>query len=69
MPVGYDVKEAAQVIAFLIREQGGSADMIKTVKLAYLADREFQTATDIRFSTTIFIALTTAPSIPSLLIT
>jgi uncharacterized phage-associated protein len=41
MPVGYDVRKAAQVIAFLIREQGGNADMIKTVKLAYLADRRF----------------------------
>jgi hypothetical protein len=41
MPIGYDVRKAAQVVAFLIREQGGSADMIKTVKLAYLADREF----------------------------
>jgi hypothetical protein len=41
MPVGYDVRKAAQVVAFLIREQGGSADMIKTVKLAYLSDRRF----------------------------
>lgn len=41
MPVGYDVRKAAQVVAFLLREQGGHADMIKTVKLAYLADRQF----------------------------
>jgi hypothetical protein len=41
MPVGYDVRKAAQVIAFLILEQGGSADMIKTVKLAYMSDRRF----------------------------
>jgi uncharacterized phage-associated protein len=41
MPVGYDVRKAAQVVAFLIREQGGTADMIKTVKLAYLSDRQF----------------------------
>jgi uncharacterized phage-associated protein len=41
MPVGYDVRKAAQVVAFLIREQGDSADMIKTVKLAYLSDRRF----------------------------
>jgi uncharacterized phage-associated protein len=41
MPVGYDVRKAAQAIAFLIREQGGTADMIKTVKLAYLSDRRF----------------------------
>src|SRR5580698_1534445 len=41
MPVGYDVRKAAQVVAFLIQEQGGSADMIKTVKLAYLSDRRF----------------------------
>jgi hypothetical protein len=41
MPVGYDVRKAAQVVAFLIDQQGGSADMIKTVKLAYLSDRRF----------------------------
>jgi uncharacterized phage-associated protein len=41
MPVGFSVRKAAQVIAFLVAEQGGSADMIKTVKLAYLADRKF----------------------------
>ena len=41
MPVGYDVRKAAQVVAFLIRQQGGTADMIKTIKLAYLADRQF----------------------------
>ena len=41
MPVGFDVRKAAQVIAFLICEQGGSASMIKTVKLAYMSDRRF----------------------------
>jgi hypothetical protein len=41
MPVGYNVRKAAQVVAFLIHEQGGVADMIKTVKLAYLSDRRF----------------------------
>jgi uncharacterized phage-associated protein len=41
MPVGYSVRKAAQVVAFLIREQGGNADMIKTVKLAYMSDRRF----------------------------
>lgn len=41
MPLGYDAKKAAQVVAFLVKEQGGSADMIKTVKLAYMSDRKF----------------------------
>jgi uncharacterized phage-associated protein len=41
MALGYDVRKAAQVVAFLISEQGGTADMIKTVKLAYLSDRRF----------------------------
>jgi uncharacterized phage-associated protein len=41
MPIGYDVRKAAQVVAFLIQEQGGTADMIKTIKLAYLSDRRF----------------------------
>jgi uncharacterized phage-associated protein len=41
MPTGYNVRKAAQVVAFLIKQQGGKADMIKTVKLAYLSDRRF----------------------------
>lgn len=41
MPTGFSVKKAAQVVAFLVKEQGGRADMIKTVKLAYLSDRKF----------------------------
>jgi uncharacterized phage-associated protein len=41
MPVGFNVRKAAQAIAFLVCEQGGKADMIKTVKLAYLSDRRF----------------------------
>jgi hypothetical protein len=36
-----NAKKAAQVIAFLIKGQGGKADMIKTVKLAYMSDRRF----------------------------
>jgi uncharacterized phage-associated protein len=38
---GYNVRKAAQVVAFLVREQGDPADRIKTVKLIYLADRRF----------------------------
>jgi hypothetical protein len=34
-------EKAAQVVAFLIDQQGGSADMIETVKLAYLSDRRY----------------------------
>jgi len=41
MPIGFSVLKAAQVIAFLVLEQGGKADMIKTVKLAYMSDRKF----------------------------
>jgi uncharacterized phage-associated protein len=41
MPMGYSIRKAAQVVAFLVAEQGGAADMIKTVKLAYLSDRKF----------------------------
>jgi len=41
MPIGFNVRKAAQVIAFLVSEQGGKADMIKTVKLAYMSDRRF----------------------------
>jgi uncharacterized phage-associated protein len=41
MAIGFNVRKAAQVVAFLVKEQGGSADMIKTVKLAYMSDRRF----------------------------
>lgn len=41
MPLGFNVRKAAQVVAYLIAEQGGRADLIKTVKLAYMADRRF----------------------------
>jgi uncharacterized phage-associated protein len=37
----FNVRKAAQVIAFLARERGGSVNYITAVKLAYLADRRF----------------------------
>jgi uncharacterized phage-associated protein len=41
MIAGYNVRKAAQVVAFLVKQQGGKADLITTVKLAYLSDRRF----------------------------
>lgn len=37
---GYDVTKAAQVIAFFALKQGGSINVLKVTKLAYLAERE-----------------------------
>lgn len=39
--MAFDVKKAAQVVAFLVREQGDNANHITTVKLVYMADRSF----------------------------
>lgn len=39
--MSFNVRKAAQVIAFLARERGGSINYITVVKLAYLADRRF----------------------------
>ncbi len=47
MPLGYNVRKAAQVVAFLVAEQGDNASLIKTVKLAYMADRRFLELYDI----------------------
>jgi len=37
--MGFNVRKAAQVVAFFTRERGGSLDVIDAVKLAYLGDR------------------------------
>jgi uncharacterized phage-associated protein len=37
--VAFNVRKAAQVIAYLARERGGSINFITVVKLAYLSDR------------------------------
>lgn len=36
----FNVRKAAQVVAFFARAQGGSINVLKLVKLVYLADRE-----------------------------
>jgi uncharacterized phage-associated protein len=42
-----NVRKAAQVVAFLIKERGGKTDIIDAVKLAYLADRNFMKLYDV----------------------
>ena len=37
---GYDLDKAAQVVAFFATRQGGSINVLKVSKLAYLAERE-----------------------------
>ena len=37
---GYDLDKAAQVVAFFATKQGGSINILKVSKLAYLAERE-----------------------------
>lgn len=38
---GYNVRKAAQLVAFFANRQGGSINVLKLSKLVYLADREF----------------------------
>lgn len=38
---GYNVRKAAQVVAFFAIQQGGSINILKLAKLVYLADRGF----------------------------
>jgi len=43
---GYSPRKAAQVAAFFAMRQGGSINVLKLVKLIYLADREFMSSFD-----------------------
>jgi uncharacterized phage-associated protein len=45
--MAFNVRKAAQVIALLAREAGGSIDLITAVKMAYLADRRFMELRDL----------------------
>jgi uncharacterized phage-associated protein len=45
-PVWYNVRKAAQVAAFFAKEQGGKINVLKLVKLIYLAHRESLKAFD-----------------------
>lgn len=38
---GYNVKKAAQVVAFFAIKEGGKINVLKTAKLVYLADRTY----------------------------
>jgi uncharacterized phage-associated protein len=60
-PLGYSVRKAAQVIAFLVIEQGGEANLIKTVKLVYLSDRRFLELYDIPILNDDFFCLENGP--------
>jgi len=47
MPLpAYNVRKAAQVVAFFAKKQGGSINVLKLAKLVYLADREFMSRYD-----------------------
>jgi uncharacterized phage-associated protein len=39
-PAWYDARKAAQVVAFFAKCEGGTINILKVVKLVYLADRE-----------------------------
>ncbi len=40
MPVWFNSRKAAQVVAFFAREQGGEINVLKLTKLVYIADRK-----------------------------
>ena len=44
---GYDVRKAAQVVAYFALQQGGSINVLKLSKLMYLAEREFMARFDV----------------------
>jgi len=43
---GFNVKKAAQVVAYFAWQSGGSINVLKLAKLVYLADREFMAVYD-----------------------
>lgn len=43
---GYNVRKAAQVVAFFAHQSGGNINVLKLSKLVYLADREFMSLYD-----------------------
>jgi uncharacterized phage-associated protein len=59
--MGFNVKKAAQVIAFLARERGGRIDLITVVKLAYLADRQFLDLYDLPILDDDFVSMEHGP--------
>jgi uncharacterized phage-associated protein len=44
---GFNIRKAAQVAAFFAKNSGGSINVLKLVKLMYLADREFMKRFDL----------------------
>ena len=59
--MGFNVKKAAQVIAFLARERGGAINFITVVKLAYLADRRFLDLHDLPILNDDFVSMEHGP--------
>jgi uncharacterized phage-associated protein len=46
MPVWFNSRKAAQVVAFFARQQGGEINVLKLTKLVYIADRKNMEAYD-----------------------
>jgi uncharacterized phage-associated protein len=66
MPLpGYNVRKAAQVIAFFAKKAGGQINVLIATKLAYLADREFLALYDLPILFDNFVSMPHGP-VPSM---
>lgn len=61
MANSFNVRKAAQVAAYFALEHGGKIDVLKLVKLIYLADREFMTRYDCMILNDKFVSMDHGP--------
>lgn len=59
--MAFNLRKAAQIVAFFARERGGAIDVIDAVKLVYLGDREFMDRFGFTISDDVFYALREGP--------
>ncbi|HEY0282510.1 MAG TPA: Panacea domain-containing protein [Rhizomicrobium sp.] len=59
--MGFQIKKAAQVVAFFARERGGSIDIIDASKLVYLGDREFMDRFGLTILNDVFYSMEQGP--------
>jgi uncharacterized phage-associated protein len=58
---GFKARKAAQVAAFFAKAQGGTINVLKLVKLIYLADREFLNRYDATITNDRFVSMDHGP--------
>lgn len=58
---GFNARKAAQVVAYFAKAQGGSINVLKLVKLVYLADRAFLAKYDATITNDRFVSMDHGP--------